>query len=97
MKRTMPRKNTDKPQPNCVMIVRVLRSELEIVSLRGVCKIKQHKKKTLFYFTILLCDLRLVISLFYQLCQKRRKVIFSKGGIDKTVKVQFGSRFFTND
>lgn len=38
MKRTMLRKKMDKPQPTWVMMVRLLRSELEMVSFRGVCK-----------------------------------------------------------
>lgn len=42
MKRTMARKNMESPQPTWVMIVRFLKSESEMVSLRGVCK--KHSK-----------------------------------------------------
>lgn len=56
MKRTIPRKNMDMPQPAWVMMVRVFRSELEI-SFGGVCKGVYKKKQN-----TLSCAFSLVIS-----------------------------------
>jgi len=38
MKRTMERKNKEKPQPTWVIVVRFFRSELDMVTLGGACK-----------------------------------------------------------
>lgn len=49
MKRTAPRNSIDKPQPTCVMTVRLFRSKLEMVSLGGACKEKVRCFRTLHY------------------------------------------------